>query len=304
MDKFICVSKTVREATNDKKPVVALESTIVSHGMPYPQNMNTAFEVEKIIKKNGVIPATVGVIKGRLKIGLSKLEIEEIATNPQVIKLSKSNLHSGLIRNETGSTTVASTLIACKLANIEFFATGGIGGVHRNIDELDVSADLFELAQGNCTVVCSGPKAILDVPKTIEILEAFGIPVITFKNTEIPNFWSQNSGILSSLISENVQEIAKMHNLKKHMKINGCQLVLNPISSEHQIESKIIEPIIGDAIKLSKKKNIKGRAITPFILKHIGCLTKGKSLETNIELIKSNAALAAEIAKKACKITH
>ena len=303
MEKFLHVDELVQKAITGGKPVVALESTIVSHGMPFPQNMNTALEVEDIIKKSDAIPATIGVIEGCLIVGLSKLQIEEIATNPKVIKMSKSNLYSGLIRKATGSTTVASTLEACKKAKIEFFATGGIGGIHRNVDELDISADLFELAQGNCTVVCSGPKAILDIPKTIETLEALGVPVITYKTSEIPSFWSQSSGIPSSLISENAGEIAKMHNLKKEMKSIGCQLVLNPIKSQFQIDREEIEPIICDALEHSKKKNVKGRDITPFLLQRIKYITRGKSLQANIELIKSNAALAAKIAKKACKKT-
>ncbi len=229
MNSFTIISDEVKSAIAKKDPIVALESTIISHGMPFPHNEQTALEVEEIVRSNGVTPATVAVIKGKLKVGLNGSEIKDLSTNPGIIKMSKSNLYAGILRNQTGSTTVAATLIACKFLGLEFFATGGIGGVHRNIEELDISADLFELANANCTVVCSGPKAILDIPKTIEVLEAFGIPVITYKHDQIPSFWSRDSKINSTIVSHNVEEIAAMHNLRKELNVTGCQLIANPI---------------------------------------------------------------------------
>ena len=301
MNNFTIISDEVKSAITKKDPIVALESTIISHGMPFPQNEETALEVEDIVRSNGVTPATVAVIKGKLKVGLSRSEIKDLSTKPDIIKMSKSNLYTGIIRNQTGSTTVAATLIACKFFGLEFFATGGIGGVHRNTGELDISADLFELASANCTVVCSGPKAILDIPKTIEVLEAFGIPVITYKQNQIPSFWSRDSKINSSIVAQNVDEIAAMHNVRKALDVTGCQLIANPIGKQFQIKRAVIEPIIKDSIKIMEKKNITGKDVTPFLLKKIAEETEGASLKTNIELIKSNADLAAKIAKKACK---
>ena len=301
MNNFIIISDEVKSAIAKKDPIVALESTIISHGMPFPQNEKTALEVEDIVRSNGATPATVAVINGRLKVGLNRSEIKDLSTKPGIIKMSKSNLYAGILRNQTGSTTVAATLIACKFFGLEFFATGGIGGVHRNIGELDISADLFELASANCTVVCSGPKAILDIPKTIEVLEAFGIPVITYKQNKIPSFWSRDSGIKSTIVTHKVEEIAAMHNMRKELNVTGCQLIANPIAKKFEIKRELIEPIIKNSIEIMEKNNIIGKDVTPFLLKKIAEKTEGASLKTNIELIKSNADLAAKIAKRACK---
>ena len=301
MNNFIIISDEVKSAIAKKDPIVALESTIISHGMPFPQNEKTALEVEDIVRSNGATPATVAVINGRLKVGLNRSEIKDLSTKPGIIKMSKSNLYAGILRNQTGSTTVAATLIACKFFGLEFFATGGIGGVHRNIGELDISADLFELANANCTVVCSGPKAILDIPKTIEVLEAFGIPVITYKQNKIPSFWSRDSGIKSTIVTHKVEEIAAMHNMRKELNVTGCQLIANPIAKKFEIKRELIEPIIKNSIEIMEKNNIIGKDVTPFLLKKIAEKTEGASLKTNIELIKSNADLAAKIAKRACK---
>ena len=300
MNNFIIISDEVKSAIAKKDPIVALESTIISHGMPFPQNEKTALEVEDIVRSNGATPATVAVINGRLKVGLNRSEIKDLSTKPGIIKMSKSNLYTGILRNQTGSTTVAATLIACKFFGLEFFATGGIGGVHRNIGELDISADLFELASAKCTVVCSGPKAILDIPKTIEVLEAFGIPVITYKQNKIPSFWSRDSEIKSTIVAHNVEEIAAMHNVRKELNVTGCQLIANPIAKKFEIKRELIEPIIKISIEIMEKNNIIGKDVTPFLLKKIAEKTEGASLKTNIELIKSNADLAAKIAKKAC----
>lgn len=299
--KFAKVNSEIKRAISDQKPIVVLESTIISHGMPYPQNLETALEVQDIVRSNGAIPATVGVINGILKVGLTDLEINVLATSSKAIKITKSNLHSILMRKQTGSTTVAATLVACKIFGLEFFATGGIGGVHRNIHELDISADIFELSMGSSTVVCSGAKAILDVPKTIEVLEAFGVPVIVYKKNQIPNFWSQESGIEASIVSSDINEIVSMHNIRKSLKLNGCQLILNPIDKKFEIQREIIEPIIKKALKIAEQKKIKGKEVTPFLLSQITQESGGKSLTTNIELIKANAALTAKIAKRACK---
>ena len=301
MNNYTVISDEVKSAIAKKDPIVALESTIISHGMPFPQNEKTALEVEDIVRSNGATPATVAVINGRLKVGLNRSEIKDLSTKPDIIKMSKSNLYTGILRNQTGSTTVAATLIACKFFGLEFFATGGIGGVHRNIGELDISADLFELASANCTVVCSGPKAILDIPKTIEVLEAFGIPVITYKQNKIPSFWSRDSGIKSTIVTHKVEEIAAMHNVRKELNVTGCQLIANPIAKKFEIKRELIEPIIKNSIEIMEKNNITGKDVTPFLLKKIAEKTEGASLKTNIELIKSNADLAAKIAKTACK---
>ncbi len=301
MEKISKINSEVRTAIKQNTPIVALESTIISHGMPFPQNEKTAFEVQEIIRDNGATPATVAVIKGKLTVGLTNSEIKELARNPDVKKISKSNLHACMSRGQTGSTTVAATLIACKIFGLKFFATGGIGGVHRYIEDLDISADLFELAQGNCTVICSGPKAILDVPKTIEVLEAFGVSVVAYQQDEVPSFWSRNSKAMATVKANSIDEIVAMHNLKEELNTTGCQLIVNPVPEKFQIKTNTIEPIIKRSIEIMRKKNVKGKAVTPFLLNQIATDSNGMSLDTNIALIKSNAALASRIAKKACK---
>ena len=304
MNKYLEMSKEVQDAVKNGAPIVALESTIISHGMPFPENKKTALEVQNIIREQGVLPATIAVIDGKLKAGLTDLEITTLAKKPNVLKMSRNNLFSGLLRGQTGATTVAATLIGCQLFGLDFFATGGIGGIHRNFGELDVSADIFELSRANCTVICSGPKAILDVSKTLEILESLGIPVIAYKQSQIPCFWYRNSGLEAEIIVNNPTEIAEMHNLRKNLKISGCQLITNPIGKEYEIKKERIEPLIKKAERILKSNRITGKDVTPFLLAKIAEYTRGESLTTNIELIKSNAALAAEISKNACNMSN
>lgn len=287
----------VRDALDRNLPIVALESTIIAHGVPWPQNYEMAQKVEKTIREAGAIPATIAVLNGRVKIGLSDESLRALAQTPDARKLSRADLAICIVQGATGATTVAATMILAHRAGIKVFATGGIGGVHRGAEEtMDVSADLFELAQTPVTVVAAGAKAILDIPKTLEVLETLGVPVITFGQSELPAFWSRTSGLMSPLRMDSAKDIARAHQLREDMGIPGGQLIANPVPEADQIPHSDIDPIIAQAISEATSQGIHAKSVTPFLLGRIFELTNGRSLETNIALVLNNARLAADIA--------
>ena len=290
-------SSDVEQAIKNNEPIVALESTIITHGMPWPENLKTAKSVEAVIREYGATPATIAVINGVIKVGLEDESLSELSKNKAVRKLSRADLAHCLVRKETGATTVAATMIIAKLAGIKIFATGGIGGVHKLAEQtFDISADLQELSQTSVSVVCAGPKAILDIPKTLEVLETLGVPVITFGQTSLPAFWSSDSPFASPLSLDDPSSIAKSHEIRKRLGLSGGQLIANPIPKADQIPFETIEPIVIEAVKLANEKNIIAKDLTPFILSKINQLSKGESLLANIALIKNNAKLASKIA--------
>ena len=291
-------SSEVREAFKNKAPVVALESTIITHGMPYPDNLALAKRVEADIRNEGATPATIAVLKGQLHVGLSSAQLEALASSSVPRKLSRADMALAMASNHTGGTTVAATMIGASLAGIHVFATGGIGGVHRGAElSFDISADLQELAKTPITVVAAGAKAILDLPKTFEVLETLGVPVIAFGQNEIPAFWSRSSGLTAPLRLDNPEEIAKAHDMRATLGISGGQLIANPIPKEDEITREILSPFIDQAIIKAENKQITAKDVTPFLLKTISELTGGKSLTANKALVRNNAKLAAKIAK-------
>ena len=290
-------SSDVKQAIKNNEPIVALESTIITHGMPWPENLKTAKSVESVIREYGATPATIAIINGVIKVGLEDESLSELSKNKTVRKLSRADLAHCLVRKETGATTVAATMIIAKLAGIKIFATGGIGGVHKYAEQtFDISADLQELSQTSVSVVCAGPKAILDIPKTLEVLETLGVPVITFGQTSLPAFWSSDSPFASPLSLDDPSSIAKSHEIRKRLGLSGGQLIANPIPKADQIPFGTIEPMVIEAVKLANEKNIIAKDLTPFILSKINQLSKGESLLANIALIKNNAKLASKIA--------
>lgn len=297
-DKFLQVSSAVKEAVNSGKPVVALESTIISHGMPYPQNVETALKVEEIIRDNGAVPATIGILSGKLKAGLSREEIDYLGKKGlEVAKVSRRDLPIIVSRGLDGATTVASTMIIAAMARIRIFATGGIGGVHRGAEKsFDVSADLQELAHTNVAVVCAGAKSILDLGLTLEYLETNGIPVIGYGTDELPAFYTRRSGFKLEYRMDSPLEIAQAIKAKSEIGLNGGMVIANPIPKEFQMDYDVINKAIISAVKEAENKGVKGKEITPFLLAKIKDVTGGKSLESNIELVFNNARLAAQIA--------
>lgn len=279
-------------------PIVALESTIITHGMPYPQNLETARLIENEIRSAGAVPATIAVMDGQIRIGLDDDTLETLAQARDVMKLSRADLAFAVAGGHTGATTVAATMICAHLAGIPVFATGGIGGVHRGAETtFDISADLEELAQTPVVVVGAGAKAILDLPKTLEILETLGVPVVTFGQDDFPAFWSRSSGLPSPLRADSAAQIAAAHKMRAVLDIKGGMLVANPIPKSAEIPVETLKPVIEQAIAESVAQNIVAKSVTPFLLQRIFELTAGKSLTANIALVQNNAKLAAEIAK-------
>lgn len=290
-------SHEVQTALKNGDPVVALESTIITHGMPYPQNLEMARNVEGIIRECGATPATIAVLDGQLRIGLNPDELEALADRHDARKLSRADLAVCMAQGATGATTVAATMIAAHLAGIEVFATGGIGGVHRGAEtSFDISADLTELAQTPVAVVCAGAKAILDIPKTLEYLETLGVPVVTYGQSAFPAFWSRTSGVQSPVRIDTAHEIATAIRLRKAIGLAGGHLIANPVPEGSEIPQTEIEPVIRQALSEAEAQNISAKAVTPFLLGRIFELTNGRSLETNIALVENNARLASEIA--------
>lgn len=277
--------------------IVALESTIITHGMPYPQNVETARLVEAEVRAHAATPATIAVLNGRLKIGLSDAELEGLAQATGVAKLSRADIAACLARGGTGATTVAATMIAAHLAGVSVFATGGIGGVHKGAeDSFDISADLGELAITPVTVVAAGAKAILDIPKTLEVLETRGVPVIAFGQDDFPAFWSRSSGLMAPLRMDTAAEIASAYQMRRAMGLSGGQLVANPIPIEAEINAMSLAPLIAKATQEAEEKGVSGKSVTPFLLQRLFELTDGASLTANIALVLNNAHLASEIA--------
>ena len=291
------LSDDVSCALSRNEPVVALESTIITHGLPSPRNLETALSVAAVVRENGATPATIAVIDGMIRVGLDQEELEMLSTVTNVRKLSRADLAAAIVDGATGSTTVAATMIAAHLAGIEVFATGGIGGVHRGAElSFDVSADLQELAQTPVTVVAAGAKAILDVPKTLEMLETLGVPVIGYRTDAFPAFWSRDSGLPVQIRVDDANNIARSHRMRATMNLAGGQLIGNPIPAADEIPAAVLRPHIETALSLAETRGVTGKDVTPFLLEQVLDLTEGRSIEANIALIKNNAALAARIA--------
>ena len=297
MTDHIILSPAVEAAKAAGRPLVALESTIVTHGMPYPANLRTALAVEAAVRDGGAEPATIAVIDGVVRIGLEADELAALAEVREVMKLSRADLAFAVASGRTGSTTVAATMIAARAAGITVFATGGIGGVHRGGEtSLDVSADLEELARTDVIVVSAGAKAILDIGRTLEYLETKGVPVVVYRSDELPAFWSRESGHAAPLRLDAAAEIARFHKTRTALGITGGMLVANPLDAANAIPRETVESWIERALGEAAAKGVAGKGVTPFLLGRIVELSEGRSLEANIALIKANARLAGEIA--------
>ncbi len=295
----IAYSVEVTAARASGAAIVALESTIITHGMPYPQNIEVARQVEGDIRDAGAVPATIAVMNGTLHIGLDAEQLSSLAQTKGVAKLSRADMAACIATGGTGATTVAATMIAAQLAGIHVFATGGIGGVHKGAENsFDISADLMELAQTAVTVVAAGAKAILDVAKTLEVLETQGVPVIAYGQDAFPAFWSRGSKLKSPLRMDDPAQIAQAHQMRAALGLPGGQLIANPIPEDAEIPAAVMAPIIATAQADAANAGITGKGVTPYLLQRIFELTKGRSLEANIALVRNNARLAAEIALK------
>lgn len=302
--KYLEISKEVKEALESNKPVVALESTIISHGMPYPQNVETALKVEDIVRQNGAVPATIAILNGKLKVGLNKEEIDYLGKKGlEVTKASRRDIPAILASEDDGATTVASTMIIAALAGIKIFATGGIGGVHRGAETtMDISADLEELAMTDVAVVCAGAKSILDIGLTLEFLETKGVPVLGYQTKELPAFYTRKSGFKVDYKMDTPEQIAETLKAKWDVNLKGGVVIANPIPEEFAMDFDTITTAINNAVAEAEEKGIKGKDSTPFLLAKVKDITKGKSLESNIQLVFNNAKLASEIAKNYCKL--
>ena len=297
MNSFLNIHPEVKQALADGKPVVALESTIISHGMPYPQNINTAIDVEDIVRDNGAVPATIAIFNNKCQVGLNKLQLEQFATEKNVWKVSLRDMPYVISKNLFGATTVAATMRIAAMAGIKIFVTGGIGGVHRGAENtMDISADLTEMGQTSVAVVSAGVKSILDIGRTLEYLETKGIPVVTIGQDEFPSFYSRKSGFASPLRLDTAGEIARMLHAKWQLGLDGSVLIANPVPANQEIDTAEMETYINDALRAAEKNKINGKELTPFLLKYISEHTKGESLGANIALIKNNAKAGAEIA--------
>ena len=303
MNKYLDIAPEVAEALKNGKPVVALESTIISHGMPYPKNVETAMLVEKTIRDNGAVPATIAVIGGRLKAGLSREEIEYLGkAGRDVAKASRRDLAALVAAGRDGATTVTTTMIIAHMAGIDIFATGGIGGVHRGAETtMDISADLEELGSTPVMVVCAGAKSILDLGLTLEYLETKGVPVIGYGTDELPAFYTRQSGFGVDYRADSPAQLASMFRAQKELGMKGGMLVTNPIPEEYAMDKAVIDAAIEQALRESVEQGIHGKETTPFLLARVVELTGGSSLESNIQLVLNNAALAAKTAVELCK---
>jgi pseudouridine-5'-phosphate glycosidase len=291
------LSSEVATARAEGRPLVALESTIITHGMPFPQNLETARRVEATVREGGAVPATIAVLDGTLHVGLDPERLETLAKTPDALKLSRADMAVAMARGQTGATTVAATMIAARAAGIGVFATGGIGGVHRGAElSFDISADLQELAQTPVTVVAAGAKAILDLPKTLEVLETLGVPVLCYRSDAFPAFWMTDSGLPAPVRVETAAEIARAHAMRAALGLPGGQLVANPIPEGDALPAELILPVIDAALAEAAAQGIAAKAVTPFLLARIFEATGGRSLTANIALVLNNARLAAAIA--------
>ena len=303
MKQYLTYSQEVEQGLAAGKAIVALESTIISHGMPYPQNVEMAKKVEQIVRDNGAVPATIAIMDGKIKIGLSEEELETLATSKNVRKTSRRDLPYVVASKEIGATTVASTMICAEIAGIKMFVTGGIGGVHRGAETtMDISADLEELASTNVAVVCAGVKSILDIGLTLEYLETKGVPVVGFKTDSFPAFYTATSEFDANFRLDEESAVAEMLKVKWDLGVNGGAIIANPIPAEFSLDEGYINNIIHTALKEADEKGIKGKDVTPFLLGKVKELTEGKSLESNIELVYNNARVGARIAGELNKL--
>lgn len=303
--KYLDINPEVKKALKNGRPVVALESTIISHGMPYPKNVETALKVEQIIRENGAVPATIAILKGKLKVGLTNEEIEYLGKAQNVIKTSRRDIPFIVSKKADGATTVASTMIIASIAGIKVFATGGIGGVHRGATQtFDISADLEELAQTNVAVVCAGAKSILDIGLTLEYLETHGVPVVGYQTEEMPAFYTRKSGYNVDYMLNSPEEIALSLKAKWDLGLKGGMVVANPIEEQYQMDYDTINSAIENALKEADKNGIKGKESTPFLLAKVKEISGGDSLEANIMLVYNNALLGAKIAVELSKLSE
>jgi len=300
MNKYLDIKDEVKQALKEGRPVVALESTIISHGMPYPKNVETALRVEQTIRDNGAVPATIAIIGGRLKVGLTAEDLEYFGKKgPAITKVSRRDIALIAARGQDGATTVAATMIIAAMAGVKVFATGGIGGVHRGAEKtMDISADLDEFTKTPMIVVCAGAKAILDLNLTMEYLETKGVPVFCYRTDELPAFYTKSSGIKAPNRADSPKEIADIFNAQQALGMNGGILVTNPIPDQYSMDPERINAAIDQAIKEMEKAGIHGKETTPYLLDKVQKLTGGDSLESNIMLVLNNAELAAKIASQ------
>lgn len=297
-EQFLDIKAEVREALKKNLPVVALESTIISHGMPYPDNVVMAKKVEQIIREQGAVPATIAIMNGKIKIGLTDEDLETLAKSKDAVKVSRRDMASVIAMKQLGATTVASTMICAEMANIKFFVTGGIGGVHKGYENtLDVSADLEELSQTNVTVICAGAKAILDLPRTMEYLETKGVSVVGYQTKVLPAFYTRTSDIKLRLFVDQAEDLAKIIYTKEKLNLKGGVLVANPIPEADSLDSDYMNDIINRAVKQSVIDNVEGKDVTPYLLKKIVEETNGKSLQANLALVYNNAKVGGKLAK-------
>jgi len=295
MQTYFDYSTEVKDALNQKKPVLALESTLITHGLPYPHNIETARTLEAIAREHNVTPATIAIMSGKIKIGLTDTELNALVESEHLYKASKGDIPFALCKNLNAGTTVAATLFCADSAGIQFFATGGIGGVHHG-DALDISADLIELACTPIAVICAGAKAILDLPRTLEFLETYSVPVVGYRTRTLPAFYTAKT---LHLLNQHVDDIPALVNLLKihwALGMRSGMLITNPIPADEEIPANIIDPVIQDSLALAVKKNLSGKDVTPFLLGEIASITQGKSMAANISLIKNNVKLGAELA--------
>ena len=299
LSKYLEIQPEVSQALAENKPIVALESTIISHGMPYPENLKTAQIVEETIRDQGAIPATIAIIEGKIKVGLSDKELSQLAQAKDVKKVSRRDFPYIISNKMNGATTVAATMIVANMAGISLFVTGGIGGVHRGADKtFDISADLMELSQTNVAVVCAGVKSILDIGSTLEYLETQGVPVMGYQTLDFPAFYTQKSGFQTEYQLKDAFDAAKTIKTKWELGLNGGVIIANPIPKQHQMDQKIIDQAIKEALNQADAQNINGKDITPFLLSKIAELTGANSLISNVQLIINNAKVGGQIAKQ------
>ncbi|MGM0601815.1 MAG: pseudouridine-5'-phosphate glycosidase [Bacillota bacterium] len=297
LEKYLEIKDDVKQALQEGKAVVALESTIIAHGMPYPQNIETALEIEDIIRENGAVPATIGIIDGKIKVGLTEDEVKFLGESNEVVKVSRRDLPVVLAEKKHGATTVAGTMIAADLAGIKIFVTGGIGGVHRGAEKsFDISADLEELKMTSVAVIAAGAKSILDLGLTLEKLETFGVPVLGYQTEELPAFYSRHSGYKCDYRVENPEHTADILRAKWDLNLEGGVLIANPVPEKEEIEYSVINKKIEQALAEAEDRDISGKELTPFLLDRIKEITDGRSLETNIALVRNNAEVGARIA--------
>lgn len=297
LKKYLDMTEEVASALKEGRPVVALETTIISHGMPYPQNLDSARRCEEIIRSQGAVPASMAIVKGRIKVGLSEEDLQYLATSKEIRKVSRRDFAACIADGASGASTVAATIMIADMVGIKFFATGGIGGVHRGFkDDMDVSADLEELANTKMCVVCAGAKSILDIPKTLEYLETKGVSVLSYQNDEFPAFFLRNSGSKADARIDDLAALARTMKVKEDLDIRGGIVLGNPIPGEYEMDPKKINSAIEEALQASEEKGIKGKEATPFLLKYVVEATEGKSLEANMQLVWNNCLVAARLA--------